>query len=323
MKNQTGSRGFSARYDLYQLICVMLATIGGMSQVIAIILSGYVPDQYQKTCEYVGHGLAICCFTVQIALMRWMRSDKVAIGVVMDKMSSSLSAVGVVGDKKTIDKQGSKFNNSGYLNLIGMAQKHLDGLQQNQPKQQDTDSLLGDDEAQTLVKLNGKYVMMMNGLRVTTPVCLMSDFVKAVFTAEFKNDDSTIVVKDNTVLPMSLMNQPMTGCIVEKYNPFYIFVTWGVRADGTWYVANGTAIPMPGKVKQWALNRAAAGRPHFAFKDAPWINDEVRPPSSTSPQKVTPVMVTNSMFNMYPNIVSDQPFMPDQPPPYPVATCPV
>jgi hypothetical protein len=323
MKSQTGSRGFSARYDLYQLICVILATVGGMSQVMSIILSGYVPADYRETCEYVGHALAILCFAIQIGLMRWMRSDKVAIGVVMDKMSRSLSAVGVVGDQGVISKQGSKLNDSGYLDLLGMAQSHFDGIEHHQPKAEDTDSLLGDENVESLVKLNGQFVMMRSGTGTTLTLRLMSDFVKAVFTTEFKKDDATFVVKENTVLPMSLMNHPMTGAVVEKYNPFYIYVTWGVRADGTWYVAKGTAIPMPSYVKDWALKRSAAGRPHFAFKDAPWINDTVNVTTGPKTNKTPVVMVPSSVYSLYPNIHTDEVIVPDAPPPYPVAASPV
>uniref|UniRef100_A0A2V0R9U2 VP9 n=1 Tax=viral metagenome TaxID=1070528 RepID=A0A2V0R9U2_9ZZZZ len=323
MKKQTGSSNFSARYDLYQLICVILATVGGMSQVMAVILAGYIPTDYRETCEYVGHAIAILCFAIQLGLMRWMRSDKVAIGVVMDKMSHSLSAVGIVGDKGVINKQGSKLNDGGYLNLLSMAHKHFDGMDHQQPEMEDTDSLLGDENVESLVKLNDKFVMMMNGTGRTLSLRLMSDFVKAVFTAEFKNDDATLVVKDDTVLPMSLFNQPMTGAVVEKYNPFYIYVTWGVREDGTWYVARGTAIPMPSYVKDWALKRSAAGRPHFAFKDAPWINETVTTTVSTQPQKTPAVMVPSSVYSLYPNIHKDEPFVSDSPPPYPVAASPV
>jgi len=323
MKNQTGSRGYSARYDLYQLICVILATVGGMSQVMSMIFAGYVPSEYRRTCEYVGHGLAILCFGIQLGLMRWMRTDKVAIGVVMDKMSNSLSAVGIIGDENTISKQGSKLNDNGYLNLLGMAQKHFDEMEHQEPKAEDTDSLLGDENVDSLVKLNGKFVMMMDGSGTTFALRLMSEFVKRLFTADFKNDDPTLVVKDDTVLPMSLFNQPTTGAIVEKYNPFYIYVTWGVRANGTWYVVKGTAIPMPSYVKDWALKRSAVGRPHFAFKDAPWINDAVSTTTTAPPGKTPVVMVPSSTYHMYPNIYKDEAFVSDSPPPYPVAASPV
>lgn len=294
-----------------------------MSQVMSIILAGYIPVDYRETCEYVGHGLAILCFAIQLGLMRWMRSDKVAIGVVMDKMSHSLSAVGIVGDKGVISKQGSRLNDSGYLNLLGMAHKHFDGMELQPPKAEDTDSLLGDENVDSLVKLNGQFVMMMNGTGTTLTLRLMSDFVKAVFTAEFKNDDATLVVKDDTVLPMSLFNQPMTGAVVEKYNPFYIYVTWGVRENGIWYVARGTAIPMPQYVKNWALRRSEAGRPHFAFKDAPWINDTATSTVTPQPNKTPAVMVPSSVYSMYPNIHRDEAFVSDSPPPYPVAASPI
>ncbi|AKC01929.1 VP10 [Eriocheir sinensis reovirus] len=323
MNSQTGSRGFSARYDLYQLVCVILATLGGMSQVMAMILAGYVPVQYRETCEYVGHAIAILCFAIQLGLMRWMRSDKVAIGVVMDKMAHSLTAVGAVGDKGMIKKQGKRLDAHGYLNLLGMAQQHLDEIDQQQPEPEDTDSLLGDDDADTQVKLNGKYVMMRSGAGQTLPLRLMSDFVKAVFTADFRSDDPTLTVKDDTVLPMSLFNQPMTGAVIEKYNPFYIYVVWGVRQSGIWYVVKGIAIPMPTYVQNWALKRAEAGRPHFAFKDAPWINDTSKITPVPDPKKVPVVTVPSQVFNLYPNIHTDHTFIPDSPPPYPVAASPV
>ncbi len=323
MNNQTGSRGFAARYDLYQLVCVILATLGGMSQVMAMVLAGYVPTEYRETCEYVGHAVAIVCFAIQLGLMRWMRSDKVAIGVVMDKMANSLSAVGAVGDKGLIQKQGKRLNNYGYLNLLDIAQQHLDGMDQLEPIVEDTDSLLGNDEAETQVKLNGKYVMMRNGTGQALPLRLMSDFVKAVFTADFRNDDATFVVKDDTVLPMSLFNQPMTGAVVEKYNPCYIFVRWEMRENGTWYVAKGMAIPMPAYVQTWAQNRAKNGRPHFAFKDAPWINDTANIAPLPESRKVPVVTVPSHMFNLYPNIHTHETFVTDSPPPYPVAASPV
>lgn len=323
MKNQTRSRSFSARYDLYQLICVLLATVGGMSQVMSIILAGYIPTQYRDTCEYVGHGLAILCFAIQLALMRWMRSDKVAVGVVMDKMSRSLSAVGTIGEHNVIGKQASKLNDSGYLSLLTMAQKHFEEMEHHEPKAEDTDSLLGDHNIESLVKLNDKNVLMMDGSGKTISLQLMNEFLRAVFTAEFKSDDATFIVKEDTVLPMSLLNQPLVGATVEKYNPFYIYVSWGVRADGTWYVVKGTAIPMPSFVKEWALKRVAAGRPHFAFKDAPWINEPVSVIFPPKPQNIPDVLVPSSVYRLYPNIHSDEPVVPDSPPPYPVAASPV